>query len=336
MRKGILLFYWGCLAAVMQAGQPFRVMFYNVENLFDTRHDSLKNDYEFLPDSPRGWTYSRYQDKLNKIAKVIVAASAENVPDLVGLCEVENDRCLTDLVKYSPLREAGYRYVMTNSPDKRGIDVALLYQRATFKLLGKQAISIPRGIVKLPPTRDILHVTGEVLSGDTLDVFVCHMPSRAGGEEISLPYRRFTSQILRQAADSVMAIRKHPNVLIMGDFNDYPKDEAIYKVLKAKKPKLFVKARKLYNLMDGRKGGTYRYRGMWGILDQLIVSGYLLAGHDGMRTRYKKAQILKYPFFLEEDDRYGGEVPFRTYWGKRYHGGYSDHLPVCVDFEVGE
>lgn len=177
---------------------------------------------------------------------------------------------------------------------------------------------------------------GQVASGDTLDVFVCHMPSRAGGEEKSEPYRLFTAQILNIAADSIMNLRQHPNVMIMGDFNDYPTNNSIAKVLGAVAPKGEVQAKKLYNLMDGRKEGTYRYRGEWGVLDQLIVSGFLLQGHDSMRTSYDKAQILKYPFLLEEDEKYGGDIPSRTYWGKKYHGGYSDHLPVCVDFEIGK
>ena len=122
---------------VVLAQESFRVMFYNVENLFDTKDDSLKNDNEFLPDAMRRWNYYRYRDKVNSIAKVIIASGNEYVPDLVGLCEVENDTCLRDLVRYSPLREADYRYVMTNSPDERGIDVALLYQRGTFKIIEK-------------------------------------------------------------------------------------------------------------------------------------------------------------------------------------------------------
>lgn len=130
-----------------------------------------------------GWTQARYHDKLAKIAKVIIATGEENVPDLVGLCEVENDHCLKDLTENSPLREAGYRYVITDSPDERGIDVALLYQRGSFKLLGKNSLSVPYKEMERRPTRDILHVMGQVASGDTLDVFVCHMPSRAGGEE---------------------------------------------------------------------------------------------------------------------------------------------------------
>lgn len=218
MKKTILFLCLCYLVGVTYAQEPFRVMFYNVENLFDCQHDTLKNDYEFLPDAPKGWTQARYHDKLARIAKVIIATGEENVPDLVGLCEVENDHCLKDLTENSPLREAGYRYVMTDSPDERGIDVALLYQRGTFKLVGKNCISVPYKEIERRPTRDILHVTGQVASGDTLDVFVCHMPSRAGGEEKSEPYRLFTAQILKIAADSVMNIRQHPNVMIMGDF----------------------------------------------------------------------------------------------------------------------
>lgn len=336
MRKIILFFCVCCLLGTAYAQEPFRVMFYNVENLFDCRHDSLKNDYEFLPDALKGWTLARYNDKLAKIAKVIVATGNDNVPDLVGLCEVENDRCLTDLTEHSPLREADYRYVMTNSPDQRGIDVALLYQRGSFKLLRQNSIRIPHEEIKRTPTRDILHVVGQVLSGDTLDVFVCHMPSRSGGEEQSEPYRLFTAQILNINVDSIVATRQHPNVLIMGDFNDYPTNKSIAEVLGAVAPQGEIQPKKLYNLMDGRKEGTYRYRGEWGVLDQLIVSGFLLQGHDGMRTSYDKAQILKHPFLLEEDNKYGGDIPSRTYWGAKYHGGFSDHLPVCIDFEIGK
>ncbi len=335
MQRLVLILCLCGTAGTAFSQESFRAMFYNVENLFDCLHDTLKKDDEFLPDAPKAWTWKRYNDKLAKIAKVIVATGDEDVPDLVGLCEVENDRCLIDLTRHSPLREAGYRYVMTDSPDERGVDVALLYQRGSFKLLHKESISIPYEKVRRRPTRDILHVAGQVLSGDTLDVFVCHMPSRAGGEERSEPYRLFTAKILKAAADSVMRFRRHPNVLVMGDFNDYPTNRSIAGVLGAVAPQGEVQAGRLYNLMGGRKGGTYRYRGEWGILDQLMVSGYLLQGHDGMRTAYGKAQIVRHPFLLEDDEKYGGDVPKRTYNGGRYHGGYSDHLPVCVDFEVG-
>ena len=304
------------LPIYVNAQEPFRIMFWNVENFFDTKDDPQKSDEEFLPDATRHWTSSRYRDKLKKLAKTIVASGDERVPDLVGLCEVENDSCLYDLTRRSPLREAGYRYVMTDSPDRRGIDVALLYQRGSFKLIGKQSIRIPHQQVKREPTRDILHVSGRILSGDTLDVMVCHFPSRSGGQAKTEPYRLLAARTLRHTVDSLMQVRQHPYLIIMGDFNDYPSNKSMKKVLCGKGD--------LVNLMEGMKKGTYRYRGEWGIYDQFIVSRNVLA-------KKKNVQILRHPFLLEEDEKYGGDKPFRTYNGMKYVGGYSDHLPIALD-----
>ena len=322
------------MVACVPAQQEFRVLEYNVENLFDCQDDTLKNDEEFLPTGPRTWTPARFQDKLNHIAKVILASSGNQVPDLVGLCEVENDYCIEQLVGNSPLKDAGYQFAMTNSPDQRGIDVVLLYQPATFRHLSTQTIRIDSEKLQARPTRDILHVSGRIISGDTLDVFVCHMPSRSGGQKKSEPYRMFACGYLREAADSVMAQRQHPNVIIMGDFNDYPNNRSIKDVVGASKPGHQVETRRLYNLMDGKEGGTYRYRGEWGTLDQMIVNGHMMDGNGSVTVEYKDAEILKYPFLLEEDDRYGGDTPSRTYWGKKYHGGFSDHLPVLLTFKI--
>ena len=321
-----------CVCLEGEAQQIFRVMEYNVENLFDCRHDSLKHDEEFLPGGVRGWNYYRFQHKLNAIAKVILAASANQVPDVVGLCEVENDYCLDRLVKNSPLREAGYRYVMTRSEDARGIDVAVLYQPHTFKLIMSQSVRIPvKKEIGNRPTRDILHVSGKLVSGDTLDILMCHMPSRAGGKQQSEPYRLWAAKCLKQVVDSLFTVRAYPYVVVMGDFNDYPSDRSIREVLGAVRPSSSVSPGKLYNLMDGRPRGTYRYRGEWGILDQLIVSGTLLEGKHSLRTSYELAGIFEFPFLLQQDEVYGGMKPFRTYHGMRYQGGYSDHLPVFMD-----
>ena len=320
----IILFL--CCTCPVSAQESFRVMFWNVENLFDTKDDPRKNDNEFLPEATRHWNFFRYRDKLKNLAKGIIASGNEYVPDLVGLCEVENDSCLYDLTRRSPLREADYRYVMTDSPDQRGIDVALLYQRGSFKLLQHQSIRISNKPLKKGPTRDILHVVGEVVSGDSLDVFVCHMPSRSGGQAQSEPYRMWTAQILKQAVDSVMKVREYPHILIMGDFNDYPTDKSIRKVLCADG--------RLRNLMKDKKEGTYRYRGEWGILDQFIVSESLLKNKGSIRTSSKRAQILQHGFLLEEDEKYGGDKPFRTYNGMKYLGGFSDHLPISLDLEI--
>lgn len=251
-------------AAPAQAQHAFRVMEYNVENLFDCRHDSLKQDTEFLPGSVRNWTYRRFQDKVNKIGKVILAAGKEQVPDLVGLCEVENDYCLKSLTRYSPLREAGYKYVMTSSPDERGIDVALLYQPVSFRLLASQKIRIPSDSLGMRPTRDVLYVSGRVVSGDTLDVFVCHLPSRVGGAKKTDPYRLWVARRIRQAADSVMAERQNPRLIIMGDFNDYPDGKSLQEGLRVSALAEQTESRALYNLMDNQQGGTYRYKGEWG------------------------------------------------------------------------
>ena len=145
-------------ASSQQERISFRVVSWNIENLFDTHHDSLKNDHEYLPDAIRHWNYSRYKKKLADVARVITAIGEWNPPALVGLCEVENDTVLRDLTRRSPLKELSYRYVMTNSPDLRGIDVALLYQRDLFKLLSSRSISIPP-LKQYRPTRDLLHAT---------------------------------------------------------------------------------------------------------------------------------------------------------------------------------
>jgi predicted extracellular nuclease len=304
-----------CLAFPALAQESFRILFWNTENLFDCKDDPKKNDNEFLPDATRRWTYFRYRDKLKNLAKGIIASGDEYVPDLVGLCEVENDSCLYDLTRRSPLKEAGYRYVMTDSPDQRGIDVALLYQRGSFKLLQHQSIRIPFKQVKKAPTRDILHVVGKVVSGDTLDVWVVHYPSRRGGKAKSEPYRLLVAEILKHAVDSVMQVRQNPNVVIMGDFNDGPSSPVMKKL---------CSDGRLVNLMQGKKEGTYRYRGAWEILDQFLVS-------ENVRT--KNAEVLQHPFLLEEDEKYGGNKPFRTYNGMRYQGGFSDHLPIILDLQ---
>ena len=304
-----------CLAFPALAQDSFRVLFWNSENLFDCKDDLKKNDNEFLPDAIRHWTYFRYRDKVKNLAKGIIASGNEYVPDLVGLCEVENDSCLYDLTRRSPLKEAGYRYVMTDSPDQRGIDVALLYQRGSFKLIQHQSIRIPSKQVKKAPTRDILHVVGKVVSGDTLDVMVVHYPSRRGGKAKSEPHRLLVTEILKQTVDSIMQVRQNPNVVIMGDFNDGPSSAVMKKL---------CSDGRLVNLMQGKKEGTYRYRGKWEILDQFLVSG---------NVRAKNVEILRHPFLLEEDEKYGGDKPFRTYNGMKYQGGFSDHLPIILDLQ---
>ena len=316
----------------------FRVMSWNVENLFDTRHDTLKNDMEFLPDAPRHWNYSRYKKKLADIARVITAVGEWNPPSLVGLCEVENDSVLRDLTLRSPLKELDYRYVITHSPDLRGIDVALLYQRSLFKLLSYRSIPIPP-LKEHRPTRDLLHVSGLLLTEDTLDVFVCHLPSRSGGAKESEPYRLHAAKKLRTTVDSIMNKRSHPQVIIMGDFNDYPSNQSIQEILKPTSPTTSpILSPELHHLLTSKakshKFGSYKFHGEWGLLDHLMVSETLLDTTSKFFTSKDKANVARIPFLLEEDNKYGGDEPFRTYKGMRYHGGISDHLPIYTDFTL--
>lgn len=214
----------------------FRIVSYNVENLFDSRHDTLKNDYEFLPDATRHWNYSKYRKKLDNIARVIIATGGWTPSALVALCEVENDSVMRDLTRYSALREADYRYVMTQSPDERGIDVALLYQRNLFKLLSYQSLPVDKPRKNSRPTRDILHVSGLLLNRDTLDVLVAHFPSRSGGARESEPYRLLAARKVKHAIDSLYTIRRHPQIVLLGDFNDYPENKSVKEVLEAAAP----------------------------------------------------------------------------------------------------
>lgn len=321
---------------------PFRVVSWNIENLFDTHHDTLKNDHEFLPDAMRHWNYGRYKRKLADLARVITAIGEWNPPALIGLCEVENDTVLRDLTRRSPLKTLGYRYVMTDSPDLRGIDVALLYQRDVFKLLSYRSIPIPP-FKQHRPTRDLLHVSGLLLTGDTLDVMICHLPSRSGGAKESEPYRLFAAGKLRAEADSILNARHHPQLIIMGDFNDYPTNKSVREVLGAKALPTASESQdifplKLYHLLarkaKSKDFGSYKYQGEWGLLDHLIVSGSLLNRSSCFFTNEEKANVCLLPFLLKEDEKYGDKEPFRTYKGMKYQGGISDHLPIYTDFEL--
>lgn len=317
---------------------PFRIVCWNVENLFDIHHDTLKEDREFLPTSLRHWNYQRYQKKLADIACVIVATGGWTAPALIGLCEVENDQVLKDLTRFSPLKNLGYQYTMTHSPDIRGINVALLYQPGDFKLVSYQSIPVGMPPGQVRPTRDILHVCGVIPTKDSLDVFVCHFPSRAGGAKASEPYRLWVARKLRSLADSIFDTRTHPQVIIMGDFNDSPFDKAITDILEAVAPPTsHPSPDRLYHLLARKaksteKSASYKYHGKWELLDHLIVSGTLLRPAGKFYTDERHAGVVRHPFLLEEDKVYGGVQPFRTYKGMKYQGGISDHLPVYVDF----
>jgi endonuclease/exonuclease/phosphatase family metal-dependent hydrolase len=288
----------------------------NCENMFDCQHDSLKDDTEWMPDGKRKWTPARYWRKLNHIGQEILSCQQEGVPDLVALVEVENDSCLFDLTRRSLLRGAGYDYLMTQSPDVRGIDVALLYQPMTFRPICYDYLDV-KPLEGMRPTRDILYVQGETLRGDTLHVFVVHAPSRFGGEKQSRPNRQLVADRLMSVVKQLPADAK---VIIAGDFNDGATDPAIR----------FLEDNGLHNVTAKATGShgakaTYRYQGVWQSIDHVFVNTVLVDFVD-------KSFINDAPFLLEEDKKYGGVKPLRTYNGYRYQRGFSDHLPLVVRF----
>jgi len=305
--------------------QEFRVMFYNVENLFDLYDDPETNDDEFLPDGERRWTANRYYARLRQTARVINAIGEWGTPALVGLCEVENDTVLTHLLNRTPLRNQQYRYCMTRGNDARGINSALLYQRDKFKYLGHTSERI-RFSHKKKRSRDILHVWGELITGDTLDVFVCHFPSRSGGEKETEQGRIDAARHLRKICDSLHKTRRTPNMLVMGDFNDTPFNKSIRNIVKSSNPK-----RNLINLCEDAAAlnfeGSHKHQGEWMMLDQIMISQSW--------KRYLKdgsVKIFNPSFLFTEDKARRGKRPLRTYHGYKYEGGYSDHLPIFADF----
>ena len=319
----------------------FRIVSYNVENLFDSRHDTLKNDYEFLPDATRHWNYSKYRKKLDNIARVIIATGGWTPPALVALCEVENDSVMRDLTRYSALREADYRYVMTQSPDERGIDVALLYQRNLFKLLSYQSLPVDKPRKNSRPTRDILHVSGLLLNRDTLDVLVAHFPSRSGGARESEPYRLLAARKVKHAIDSLYTIRRHPQIVLLGDFNDYPENKSVKDVLEAAAPSTLqdsLRPQKLYHLLARKTKtrkhfGSYKYQGEWDTRPHHRIR-YVAARTRTAIYRGSEDRRILPALLLTRDKKYGGQQPFRTYYGMKYQGGYSDHLPVYAEFRL--
>ena len=289
----------------------------NCENMFDCQHDSLKDDTEWMPDGKRKWTPARYWRKLNHIGQEILSCQQEGVPDLVALVEVENDSCLFDLTRRSLLRGAGYEYLVTQSPDVRGIDVALLYQPMTFHPICYDYLDITP-LEGMRPTRDILYVQGETLKGDTLHLFVVHAPSRFGGDKQTRPNRQLIADRLVGVVRQLPADAK---IIIAGDFNDEATDPALR----------FLEDNGLHNVTAKATGShgakaTYRYQGLWQSIDHVFVSTVLLGSVE-------QTFINDAPFLLEEDKKYGGVKPLRTFNGYRYQRGFSDHLPLVVRFK---
>lgn len=291
----------------------------NCENLFDYFDDAGKQDEEYLPEATRHWTQKRYWRKLNNIAQELLSCSDEGIPDLIALCEVENDSVMRDLTKRSLLRNAGYEYLMTSSPDLRGIDVALLYSPFSFAPINSCQIEV-QPVEGMRPTRNILYVSGLTEGLDTLHIFIVHAPSRFGGERYSRPFRLAVADRLCQSLDSLRDVSPEAHIVIAGDFNDGADGPALQRIYQHD-------IRNVTKDAGGAHGvkGTYRYQGGWESIDHVLASPYI---YNKVDTAFIHAPV----FLLEEEKLYGGFRPRRTYNGMRYQPGFSDHLPLVVRF----
>ena len=309
-------------------------MFYNSENLFDIYNDSLTNDDEFTPEGERKWNNYRFYKKLNNLSKVIIGIGEWNPPSVIGFCEVENRFVLNKLIYETPLKNFDYKIIHFESPDRRGIDVAMLYRKSRFEPVFYCPVPIQFPDNPESKTRDILYVKGVLGGMDTVHFFVSHWPSRYGGYEDSKPRRMFVASVLRSKVDSIYNAVQNPNIIIMGDFNDEPWDESIQNELKAKSDTISLRTDELVSLMGllkNLKTGTNKYQAEWSVIDQLIVSGNLLRGNNPIQVSKEGARIFQSSFLLEEDETHLGYKLNRTYIGPVYHGGFSDHLPVYLD-----
>jgi predicted extracellular nuclease len=309
----------------------YRIVFYNTENFFDTSNDSLTADDEFTPEGTRHWNYPKYKSKLGHLYKTLIALGSWTPPDVIGICEVENRRVLTDLVNQTPLAKYNYRIIHANSPDARGIDVAMLYNGDRVHVFQYRYFGIGKpGLF----TRDILYCKAG-LGRDTCHFLVNHWPSRSAGQIETEPYRLAASSRLRSIADSLFHHNSSAKIVIMGDFNDEPGDISLSQILQAKTETGNVQTDYLYNLSMAPAGekfkGTVKFRGQWTLFDQVIVSGSLLKSLKGLHVEPGGYHIYAGSFLLMPDEQYNGFKPFRTYNGYQYQDGFSDHLPVFVD-----
>jgi predicted extracellular nuclease len=301
-----------------------RVVFYNVENLFDTIADANVADEEFLPNAVKAWDTKKYRIKIANTAKTIRAIGGWQAPEIVGLCEVENRSVLLSLANHNSLKGAAYNVLHFDSPDPRGIDVGLLYNSKLVHVLYARPIQ-----VEMPNsrTRDILYAKLLIQQKDTLHLFVNHWSSRSGGKEESDYKRIAAAKTVKISTDSIYQKNENANILVMGDLNDGPRDESV-KVLTEKSL-----THSLNDLMENLPvtEGSHKYRGVWDYLDQILVSSSLLENAAGLQLVESSAYVGKLDFLLEEDDRYGDVYPKRTWKGDVFVGGFSDHLPVFCD-----
>lgn len=311
------------------ARRNMTVVFYNVENFFDTKDQPGKQDEAFTPSGENRWTFRRYQKKLNDISRAVGSINEGDLPEIVGLCEVENEQVVRDLIRTGLLAAGKYKVIYHESPDARGIDCALIYRPSEFKV--SEFSGIPVHFEGIPEfkTRDILYVRGSTRNREEFHLFVNHWPSRRGGTEKTAHLRIQAAKVLKGKIDAIRRANPGAKIIAMGDMNDEPDSESLSGVLNARPPE---KGRNgLVNLMfpEDKKGkGSYKYQDEWYMLDNIIVSSELL-DERGFRCFETKGFVF-HQDWMEYSNSKGEILPARTYLGSDYLGGVSDHFPVYI------
>ncbi|WP_299333274.1 endonuclease/exonuclease/phosphatase family protein [uncultured Psychroserpens sp.] len=308
------------------------IAFYNLENLFDIYNDATKYDDDFLPRSERRWTKKRYDRKIYKLGQVISKIGFENTqkpPSIVGLAEVENKNVLRDLIESEDLESFSYDFVHYDSQDERGIDVALIYDKSAFKVLNSKTYSVylEDDIGDQDYTRDILLVSG-ILHSEKVHCIVNHWPSRREGEKESNHKRLKAAQKVIEIIDEIKSVESDAKILVMGDFNDNPGNDSI---------KFLTQQASLYNPMEtllSYNRGTLNHNFKWNLFDQILFSTNFFETEKNA-LRFDEADIFDEKFLTQYKGKFKGQ-PFRTFVGRKYKGGYSDHFPVYVQLNITE
>ena len=301
------------------------ISFYNVENLFDTIDDPRTDDDDFTPKGKKKWTYKRYLNKIEKLSSVISQLGlnrSKYPPAIIGLAEVENANVVSDLANSSNLRKYHYGFVHHNSPDERGIDVALLYNKIAFELIDSETypVFLEKETGERDYTRDILKVSGN-LYGELVHILVNHWSSRREGAAETEHKRITAAETVRSIVDTINSKEMDPKIIIMGDFNDDPTSKSVQKYMVQKD---FFNPMK--ELLDKDKSGTLTFNGSWNLFDQIIFSKNFLNKEKG-KFYFKQAKVFNRDWMKIYKGKFKGS-PFRTYIGKWYQGGFSDHFPV--------
>ncbi len=285
------------------------ILFYNVENLFDTINDPVKLDNEFTPAGQRSWTSFKLHRKQNSIRRAIIASSNYSYPDIIALCEIEKQSLAEDLLQEKIFQKASYKILYNESEDLRGIDIALAYDSTKISIINYEWIKIPLE----RPSRDILYVS-LLYQNTSLNLYVNHWPSRYSGVLESEGSRLIASSVLSAHIDSVKQLKDGKFIIVCGDFNDQSTNQSLNKL---------INKHDLINLKDSKAKGTIKYQGFWYNFDHFIIS-------KNLEQQIRSFRICNKSFLLEDDLKFGGKKPYRTFNGFKYNGGYSDHLPVLL------